>query len=77
MSNSLYGMKIIVSPDVPKMQLAPGDYVTPEFRKEIDAWLIEFFGTWNIIPDGDVLIMETTGLINMNPRMLARLKNAL
>ncbi len=28
----------------PKMQLSPGDYVSPPFRTEINKWLIDFFG---------------------------------
>lgn len=28
----------------PKMQMGAGDYITQEFRAEMDKWLIEFFG---------------------------------
>ena len=28
----------------PKMQMGPGEYITQEFRAEMDKWLIDFFG---------------------------------
>lgn len=73
---SLFGIKIVIAPDRPKMQLAPGDYVTPEFRKEIDAWLVEFFGMTNLIPDGEILSIPNHGAVHMNPRTFAKVKAA-
>lgn len=72
--NSIYGVQILVTPDVPKMQLAPGDYITPEYRREIDAWLIEFFGTTNLLADGQVAGSELMGKAWMNPRTYAQFK---
>jgi hypothetical protein len=73
---SLYGMKVVVSRDIPKMKLADGDYVTPEFRQEIDAWLLEFFGVTNLLPDGQVLSMQSANSVYMNPRTFAQFKAA-
>jgi hypothetical protein len=71
---SLFGLRVFVTPDHPNMQLAPGDYVTPEFRKEIDAWLLEFFGTFNLLEDTAYLFQEQAGIVHMNPRAFAKLK---
>ena len=76
MSNTaIYGMKIIVTPDLPKMKLAPGDYITPEFRQEIDAWLLGFFGTNNLLEDGQSIFSQPTNTVFMNPRTCAKLRS--
>ncbi len=69
------GLEIFVTPDAPKMKLAPGDYVTPAYRAEIDAWLMSFFGTTNLIEDGRATVMESIGKVWMNPRTYAQFKN--
>ena len=56
--HELYGHKVYVSRPVPKMQLSKDVPVSSEFRKEMDAWMLDFFGTWDIIPDGQVYTME-------------------
>jgi hypothetical protein len=71
---TLYGMKVVVTPDLPKMKLGPGDYITPELRLEIDAWLLGFFGTTNIIEDDAYLISDFLGQVMMNPRTYVRLR---
>lgn len=68
------GLNVIVTPDTPKMKLGAGDYVTPEFRVEIDAWLLSFFGTTNLVPDGQYLVAEKLRQIYMNPRTLVSFK---
>lgn len=65
---TLYGMKVIIIPDKPKMQLSEGCPVTNAFRKEINAWMLEFFGTTNIIPDGQMLVFNGLGTVGVNPR---------
>lgn len=70
------GLRVFVSPDLPKMQLAPGDYVTPAFRAEIDAWLKYFFGVTNLISDGQFISVLETNTLHMNPRTYAQLKAA-
>ena len=53
------GLRIHVSPDRARMTLNPdlGNGVTypPGFKAEIDSWLRRFFGTTNLIPDGQSL----------------------
>ena len=72
--HTLYGMKVVVSEDKPKMKLAPGDYVTPEFLKEIDQWLVEFFGYTSLVPDGQVMVMQTHNTVLVNQRTYAKLR---
>lgn len=73
---SLHGVKVVISHDYPKMKLAEGEYITPKFRQEIDAWLIEFFGMTNLIPDGKMIHIPSTGTVHVNPRTYAQLKTA-
>ena len=68
------GMRIQVSPDIPKMTLAKDVMVSPEFRAEIDAWMLGFFGVTNILPDGQIYHMPGMHLLTMNPRTFAALK---
>ena len=70
------GIKIQVSPDIPKMTLAKDVMVSPEFRAEIDAWMLWFFGTTNILPDGETYYMQSINVLAMNPRTFAALKQA-
>lgn len=49
------GCRVLISPDHPKMQLSEDCPVTPEFRKEMNAWMRDFFGVNNLIPDGQFL----------------------
>ncbi len=72
--NQFEGLSINVIPDTPKMKLSPGDYVTPEFRKEIDEWMVSFFGVTNLVPDGTTLISNAIGTIWMNPRTFSQLQ---
>lgn len=60
------GCKIIVTYDVPKMVLSEDCPVTPEFRAEINAWLIGFFGFSNTVEDGKAVQVGNT--LMMNPR---------
>ncbi|MGC4396003.1 hypothetical protein [Hydrogenophaga sp. T2] len=70
----MLGVKVVVSPDLPKMVLSQDVPVTDEFRREIDAWMLDFFGTWNMLPDGECY---TAGaVVYMNPRTFARLRAA-
>lgn len=71
---TLFGLKVFIHPDRPKMKLAPGDYVTPAFRQEIDAWLVEFFGYTNLLEDGESIVSEQMGVVFVNPRGYAALR---
>ena len=65
------GIKIHVTPDRPKMKLSAECPVTPDFRAEMDLWLLSFFGTTNLIPDGQAY--DTPNGMFMNPRTHAAL----
>ena len=71
----LHGIKVIVSPDVARMQLSEGCPVSPEFRVEMNAWMRSFFGTHNLIEDGQAYHMPNLNQIYMNPRTFAALEN--
>ena len=70
----LHGINITVSPDRPKMTLAEAVTVSPEFRAEINAWMLEFFGTTNLIPDGQTYHMPSMNMMTMNPRTYAAMR---
>lgn len=67
---------IIVVPDQPKFQISSDCPLTPEFRAEMNAWCLSFFGTTNYIPDGQVISSTTDGgkFLYANPRTYANLK---
>lgn len=69
---NLNGFDIIVTPDLPKMQLSDDCPVTPACRTEINLWMIEFFGTTNIVPDGQIISHGRS--MYVNPRTRAMLK---
>lgn len=74
---SLFGLEVHVSPDTPRMRLAEDCPCTPEYRAEINAWMLEFFGTTNLLADGQVLdVTWPTRRLVMNPRTLAKLQAA-
>lgn len=76
---SLFGMQIIETPQkrIPKMQLSEDCPVTDEFRKEINEWMIEFFGykEESIIPL-DTIYMFGNSLI-MRPETVVKIQNCL
>lgn len=75
-------LKIVVSPDRAKYVLpewlVPGVVPWPPgFRDEINAWSFGFLGTWNVIPDGQVIHgAALNGAVCMNPRTAAALRAA-
>lgn len=54
----LNGMEMRVAPKAARMQLSENCPVTPEFRKEINEWMLEFFGTEDLIPDGQSYVVQ-------------------
>ena len=72
--NCWQGFKIIVSPDLPKMTLGAGDFVTQEFRAQVDAWMLEFFCTKNLVSDDAPLVSEMMRCMWVTPNLLAKLK---
>ena len=71
---SLYGLKVTISPDRPKMVLSEDCPVTPEYREDTNRWMLRFFGTTNLIPDGSVY--QTSDGLFMNPRTWDKVKKA-
>lgn len=61
---SLFGMKVIESPDVPRYtlpeEIIPGVPWPPGFRAEINAWSKEFLGTTNALPRGMAYLIGNT-----------------
>jgi len=79
---TLFGMAVCVMPDVPKLQLGDGsqlmagDFVTPECRRETNAWLLSFFGTTNQLEDGVTYVSQVASVIWVNPRTLHQIERA-
>ncbi len=65
------GLHVVVSPDVPKMQLSEECPVSDEFRTEMNAWMLQFFGVTNHVEDGQVFHMPHINQIIVNPRTYA------
>lgn len=73
----LFGLAVHVSPDTPRMRLAEDCPCTPEYRVELNAWMLEFFGTTNMLKDGEVLeVSWPSQHLLMNPRTFAKLQAA-
>lgn len=73
-------MSVIVAPDRPKMTLMdeviPGVVSWPPgFKEKMDAWMLSFFGTTNLLKDGEVMKMGEHSLY-VNPRTFVTLKQA-
>lgn len=76
--DSICGYKIIVAPDFPKMQCSP-EFVrlqSPDLVAETNAWMLRFFGMRCMVPDGQVIMMDSTRNMTMSPRTFAQLRNA-
>jgi len=63
----LNGLKMVKAPTFPKMTLAKDVAVSPEFREEIDAWMLEFFGTTCLIERGTTWVLQQQGTIVLHP----------
>jgi hypothetical protein len=70
---NLNGYRIIVTSDMPKMRLAADVMVSPDFRKEINDWMAKFFGHYNTLEDGQVMVVEHLNVVYTNPRTFAEL----
>lgn len=71
--HSFMGFRVVVSPDQPKYQLPKDIQVTQAFREDFDRWALGFFGTTNLVPDGQMLVIQGRELL-MSPRTLGQLK---
>lgn len=74
MNALLSGVPIRVIPDIPKLMLSNQVTVSPQFRKEFDAWLLEMFPS-NTLRDNEVICVG--GALLMNPRTWAKVKVAI
>jgi hypothetical protein len=74
--SSICGLKITVTPDVPRYVLPP-DVPPPTgmTRREFDAWALDTCGTTNLLADGWMAKGRDT--VYVNPRTFARVKAAL
>lgn len=67
---------IVVTPDLPRMQLSKHvcEVLSPNVIEQTNAWLLDFFGSDNVLNDGDAVIVERK--MYMNPRMFEKFKQA-
>lgn len=74
----IFGVKVIISPDRPKMQLSARvkEVLAPAFITETNAWMLGFFGTTNLLTDGQYLILDRGNAVTMNPRTYEMLRAA-
>lgn len=63
---------VVVSPDLPKIQISNDCPLSDDFRAEMNAWCLSFFGTANIVSDTEVLVVGVRTLM-VNPRTFKRL----
>lgn len=70
------GLTIQISPDRPKMQLSERvcEVLAPDFIAETNAWMLGFFGIYNLVPDGQAY--QTGHTVIVNPRTYAALRAA-
>lgn len=73
---TMYGMRITLTPDTPKMQLGKEvcEYLTPAMIADHNQWLLNFFGVTNALADGDAAI--TGNDMYMNPRTYQMMRKA-
>ncbi len=80
----LCGLAVFISPDLPRRTLPdevmPGIPWPDGFKAKMDAWMLDFFGTTNLIEDNAALKSRNPfsgqGTIHVNPRTYARLVEA-
>lgn len=70
------GYRVVLSKDKPVRQLALDVPVSDDMRAKTNAWMIEFFGTTNLMPDGQVMVLDEGKAMWMNPRTWAALPPA-
>ena len=68
------GFKVYLSPDTPKRVLSKDVPVSDEMRTRVDAWMLGFFGTTNMLADGACIFSEVYGTVMMNPRTYQQFK---
>lgn len=75
---SLFGMRVVESPDIPRYTLPaevlPGVPWPAGFRDEINRWSVSFLGTTNLLPR-DTAYMVAGGIAVMRPSDVVRLRS--
>ncbi len=69
-------IQVVVQQAFRKMKLAENVPVTPEFREEIDLWMLEFFGATELIKDGEIIYDKLHNVIIVNARTYEKLRAA-
>lgn len=75
---TMYGFKVYVQPDHPKMQLGEPvkEFLTPEQIADHNAWMLDFFGFTNSMKDGQYVVSEVFQFVSMNPRTYEQFRRA-
>lgn len=80
MPMTLFGMKVVESPDVPRYtlpeEIMPGVPWPPGFRDEINRWSRSFLGTTNVVPRGTVFMLGNSMAV-MHPKDSLMLTNCI
>ncbi len=74
-AQQIFGMRVVEIPRRPKMQLSEDCPVTPEFRKEMNAWLLDFFGTVSPLGDGNSVYIINGDTLVVDQLHAALLRN--
>ena len=61
------GYQVIKAQVFAKMRLAEDVTVSPEFRDEMNAWMLQFFGATCVVERGNCLFMEDQKTIVVHP----------
>lgn len=75
--NRDFGFDIVESPNRPRYvlpeEIIPGVPWKPGFREEINKWSLEFLGTVNVVPKGQVYILNNKTAL-MRPEDIVRIQ---
>ena len=79
--SKIQGLEVVIRQPAPKMQLSADVPVTDEFRAEINAWMINFFGfgetdIWGRNIHDEVIISQDQGVIFMSQKIFDKLTSA-
>lgn len=79
--SKIQGLEVVIRQPAPKMQLSADVPVTDEFRAEINAWMINFFGfgetdVWGRNIHDEVIISHDQSVIFMSQKNFDKLASA-
>lgn len=73
---TIYGLSVFVNDTrSANRTLAKDVPVSPEFRIEVDKWMLEFFGSTPLIPDGTVYHDQINQRVYCNATTYAQIRN--